>query len=196
MVVLWSYRRYKQLANDLWITAKDPSKQSFCRHPFLIFIYFLLYSYAVRTNCETITLSVTQRHVELHFSHLLVISSWVILAACNHVFGQLSDYYCPTSFCFFLSFFFFFLQVAQSDRNQSRERDHRGSKSKERERSSRDGELPSSSSQTVARDRAIKQKRREIDEVKEVSLHKHTCTLGAGLVINRLRKRGDKRGRD
>ena len=108
MVVLWSYRRYKQLANDLWITAKDPSKQSFCRHPFLIFIYFLLYSYAVRTNCETITLSVTQRHVELHFSHLLVISSWVILAACNHVFGQLSDYYCPTSFCFFLSFFFFF----------------------------------------------------------------------------------------
>ena len=96
---------------------------------------------------------------------------------------------------FFLSFFFF-LQVAQSDRNQSRERDHRGSKSKERERSSRDGELPSTSSQTVARDRAIKQKRREIDEVKEVSLHKHTCTLGAGLVINRLRKRGDKRGRD
>lgn len=91
---------------------------------------------------------------------------------------------------------FFFLQVAQSDRNQSRDRDHRGSKSKERERSSRDGELPSTASQTVARDRAIKQKRREIDEVKGVSLHKHTCTLGAGLVINRLRKRGDKRGWD
>ncbi|XP_073326863.1 uncharacterized protein [Pagrus major] len=55
--------------------------------------------------------------------------------------------------------------VAQSDRNQSRERDHRGSKSKERERSSRDGELPSTASQTVARDRAIQQKRKEIDEV-------------------------------
>ncbi|KAM9350538.1 uncharacterized protein ABDE67_007839 [Symphorus nematophorus] len=54
--------------------------------------------------------------------------------------------------------------VCQSDRNQSRERDHRGSKSKERERS-RDGELPSPVSQTVARDRAIQQKRREIDEV-------------------------------
>ncbi|XP_070696388.1 periphilin-1 [Pempheris klunzingeri] len=51
-----------------------------------------------------------------------------------------------------------------SDRNQSRERDHRGTKSKERERSW-DRELPSTASQTVARDRAIQQKRREIDEV-------------------------------
>uniref|UniRef100_UPI0037E70741 periphilin-1 isoform X2 n=1 Tax=Semicossyphus pulcher TaxID=241346 RepID=UPI0037E70741 len=50
------------------------------------------------------------------------------------------------------------------NRNQSGERDHRGSKSKERERS-RDGDLPSAASQTVARDRAIQQKRREIDEV-------------------------------
>lgn len=54
--------------------------------------------------------------------------------------------------------------VSQSDRSQSRERDHKGSKSKERERS-RDGELPSTASQTVARDRAIQQKRKEIDEV-------------------------------
>ncbi|XP_040921528.1 periphilin-1 [Toxotes jaculatrix] len=54
--------------------------------------------------------------------------------------------------------------VCQSDRNQSRERDHRGTKSKEREQS-RDGELPSTVSQTAARDRAIQQKRREIDEV-------------------------------
>ncbi|XP_026189392.1 periphilin-1 [Mastacembelus armatus] len=54
--------------------------------------------------------------------------------------------------------------VCQNDRNQSRERDHRGTKSKERERS-RDRELPSTVSQTVARDRAIQQKRREIDEV-------------------------------
>ncbi|XP_035512947.1 serine/arginine repetitive matrix protein 5 [Morone saxatilis] len=52
--------------------------------------------------------------------------------------------------------------VCQNDRNQSRERDHRGTKSKER---SRDRELPSAASQTVARDRAIQQKRREIDEV-------------------------------
>lgn len=54
--------------------------------------------------------------------------------------------------------------VSQSDRNQSRDRDHRGSKSKERE-GSRDGEPPSTVSQTMARDRAIQQKRREIDEV-------------------------------
>lgn len=54
--------------------------------------------------------------------------------------------------------------VCQNDRNQSRERDHMGTKSKERERS-RDGELPSTASQTATRDRAIQQKRREIDEV-------------------------------
>ncbi|XP_040049380.2 uncharacterized protein LOC120829394 isoform X2 [Gasterosteus aculeatus] len=46
-----------------------------------------------------------------------------------------------------------------SDRNQSRERDHTGTRSKERERS-RDGELP-----PATRDRAIQQKRKEIDEV-------------------------------
>ncbi|CAN9515479.1 unnamed protein product [Ophioblennius macclurei] len=50
------------------------------------------------------------------------------------------------------------------DRNQSRERDHRRSKSKDGERS-RDRELPSTVSQTAARDRAIQKKRREIDEV-------------------------------
>ncbi|XP_045912785.1 serine/arginine repetitive matrix protein 5 isoform X1 [Micropterus dolomieu] len=54
--------------------------------------------------------------------------------------------------------------VCQNDKNQSRERDHRGTKSKERERS-RDGELPSTASQTVTRERAIQQKRREIDEM-------------------------------
>ncbi|XP_034550742.1 periphilin-1 [Notolabrus celidotus] len=54
--------------------------------------------------------------------------------------------------------------VYHSDRNQSRERDHRGSKSRERERS-RERDPPSTASQTVARDRAIQQKRREIDEV-------------------------------
>ncbi|XP_054465962.1 uncharacterized protein LOC129100376 [Anoplopoma fimbria] len=51
-----------------------------------------------------------------------------------------------------------------NDRNQNRERDHTRSKSKERERS-RDGELPSTASQPATRDRAIQQKRREIDEV-------------------------------
>ncbi|XP_023278508.1 serine/arginine repetitive matrix protein 5-like [Seriola lalandi dorsalis] len=54
--------------------------------------------------------------------------------------------------------------VCQNDRNQSRERDHRGTKSKEREQG-RDGELPLTASQMAARDRAIQQKRREIDEV-------------------------------
>ncbi|TDH10431.1 hypothetical protein EPR50_G00074780 [Perca flavescens] len=54
--------------------------------------------------------------------------------------------------------------VCQNDRNQSRERDHRGTKSKERERS-RDRELPSTASHTATRDRAIQKKRREIDEV-------------------------------
>ncbi|XP_014902725.1 periphilin-1-like [Poecilia latipinna] len=49
------------------------------------------------------------------------------------------------------------ITVFQNERNQSRERDHR-------ERS-RDGELPLTASQTAARDRAIQQKRREIDEV-------------------------------
>ncbi|XP_078111413.1 uncharacterized protein LOC144521046 isoform X1 [Sander vitreus] len=50
--------------------------------------------------------------------------------------------------------------VCQNDRNQSRERDHRGTKSKERDR-----ELPSTASQTATRDRAIQKKRKEIDEV-------------------------------
>ncbi|XP_072223914.1 uncharacterized protein [Leuresthes tenuis] len=54
--------------------------------------------------------------------------------------------------------------VCQSVRTQSRERDHRATNSKDRERS-RDGELPLTGSQTAARDRAIQQKRREIDEV-------------------------------
>ncbi|XP_043985941.1 periphilin-1 isoform X1 [Gambusia affinis] len=49
------------------------------------------------------------------------------------------------------------VKVFQNEQNQSRERDHR-------ERS-RDGELPLTASQTAARDRAIQQKRREIDEV-------------------------------
>uniref|UniRef100_A0A1A7XBE8 Periphilin 1 n=1 Tax=Iconisemion striatum TaxID=60296 RepID=A0A1A7XBE8_9TELE len=54
--------------------------------------------------------------------------------------------------------------VFQDERNQSRERDHRTTTSKDREWS-RDGELPLTASQTAARDRAIQQKRREIDEV-------------------------------
>ncbi|KAF6730433.1 Periphilin-1 [Oryzias melastigma] len=54
--------------------------------------------------------------------------------------------------------------VSLSDRHQSSERDHRASKSKDREWS-RDMELPLTASQTAARDRAIQQKRREIDEV-------------------------------
>ncbi|XP_029363259.1 periphilin-1 [Echeneis naucrates] len=53
--------------------------------------------------------------------------------------------------------------ICQTEKNQ-RERDHRRTKSKEREQS-RDRELPLTSSQTAARDRAIQQKRREIDEV-------------------------------
>lgn len=56
------------------------------------------------------------------------------------------------------------ITVFQNERTQSRERDHRATKSKERARS-RDGELPLTASQTAARDRAIQQKRREIDEV-------------------------------
>lgn len=54
--------------------------------------------------------------------------------------------------------------AGQIDRNQSRERDHRGGKGKDGERS-RDTELPSTVSQTAARDRAIQQKRKEIDEM-------------------------------
>ncbi|KAM4571068.1 uncharacterized protein V3H82_010785 [Fundulus diaphanus] len=56
------------------------------------------------------------------------------------------------------------ITVFQNEGNQSRERDHRATKSNDRERS-RDGELPLTASQTAARDRAIQQKRREIDEV-------------------------------
>lgn len=59
------------------------------------------------------------------------------------------------------------LQVSLSDRHQSSERDQRASKSKDREWS-KDMELPLTASQTAARDRAIQQKRREIDEVGEV----------------------------
>lgn len=69
--------------------------------------------------------------------------------------------------------------VSQSDRSQSRESDHKGSKSKERERS-RDGELPSTASQTVARDLAIQQKRKEIDEV-----YYQECEM-FGLVVKML----------
>ncbi|XP_044207730.1 periphilin-1-like [Thunnus albacares] len=69
--------------------------------------------------------------------------------------------------------------VSQSGRNQSKERDHRGTKSKERERS-RDLELPLTASQTAARDRAIQQKRREIDEV-----YYQECEM-FGLVVKML----------
>lgn len=69
--------------------------------------------------------------------------------------------------------------VSQSDRSQSRESDHKGSKSKERERS-RDGELPLTASQMVARDRAIQQKRKEIDEV-----YYQECEM-FGLVVKML----------
>ncbi|XP_028309588.1 periphilin-1-like [Gouania willdenowi] len=55
--------------------------------------------------------------------------------------------------------------VGQSDRNQSRERDHKGGGSKEREQSRDSRELPSTVSQTTARYRAIQQKRKEIEEV-------------------------------
>nr|XP_019951548.1 PREDICTED: periphilin-1-like [Paralichthys olivaceus] len=54
--------------------------------------------------------------------------------------------------------------VCQKNRNHSRERDHKGTKSKEKEQS-RDRELPLTVNQTTTRDRAIQQKRREIDEV-------------------------------
>uniref|UniRef100_A0A3P9LGU8 Periphilin-1 C-terminal domain-containing protein n=1 Tax=Oryzias latipes TaxID=8090 RepID=A0A3P9LGU8_ORYLA len=54
--------------------------------------------------------------------------------------------------------------VSLSDRHQSSEINHRASKSKDREWS-KDMELPLTASQTAARDRAIQQKRREIDEV-------------------------------
>ncbi|XP_034393889.1 periphilin-1 [Cyclopterus lumpus] len=51
-----------------------------------------------------------------------------------------------------------------TDRNQSWQRDHTGAKGSERERS-REGDPPSTASQTATRDRAIQKKRREIDEV-------------------------------
>ncbi|KAM7411664.1 hypothetical protein PAMA_021583 [Pampus argenteus] len=69
--------------------------------------------------------------------------------------------------------------VSQSSRNQHRERDHRGSKSVERERS-RDSELPLTAGQTAARDRAIQQKRKEIDEV-----YYQECEM-FGLVVKML----------
>nr|XP_020441077.1 periphilin-1-like [Monopterus albus] len=69
--------------------------------------------------------------------------------------------------------------VSQSDKNQSRERDHRRTKSKERERS-RDGALLSTGSQMVVRDRAIQQKRREIDKV-----YYQECEM-FGLVVKML----------
>ncbi|XP_041859187.1 periphilin-1 [Melanotaenia boesemani] len=52
--------------------------------------------------------------------------------------------------------------ICQSDGSQSREKDHRETKNNER---IRERELPLVASQTAARDRAIQQKRREIDEV-------------------------------
>lgn len=88
----------------------------------------------------------------------------------------MSDYYSPT-------FSRLLLQAGQSSRNQSRGKDQKATKSKDRERS-REGELPSTASQMAARDRAIQQKRREIDEVVK-SFHKHTHTLAEQLVIKR-----------
>lgn len=78
----------------------------------------------------------------------------------------------------------FLLQVCQSDRKQSNKRDHRGTKSKEREQS-RDGELPSTASQTVALDTAIQQKRREMYEVEE-------CHYRGSKSIERERNRDDE----
>ncbi|XP_041802165.1 uncharacterized protein LOC121613006 isoform X2 [Chelmon rostratus] len=74
--------------------------------------------------------------------------------------------------------------VCQSDRKQSNKRDHRGTKSKEREQS-RDGELPSTASQTVALDTAIQQKRREMYEVEE-------CHYRGSKSIERERNRDDE----
>ncbi|XP_034446490.1 periphilin-1 isoform X2 [Hippoglossus hippoglossus] len=54
--------------------------------------------------------------------------------------------------------------VCLNDRSHSKKSDHTGSESKEKEQS-RDRELPLTASQTPTRDRAIQQKRREIDEV-------------------------------
>ncbi|XP_076023113.1 uncharacterized protein LOC143013390 [Genypterus blacodes] len=54
--------------------------------------------------------------------------------------------------------------VSQSERNESRERDHKRSSSKERAQS-RDSELPSSAAQEAARNRAIEEKRKEIEKV-------------------------------
>ncbi|XP_070825155.1 periphilin-1 [Chaetodon trifascialis] len=56
--------------------------------------------------------------------------------------------------------------VGQSDRKQSIKRDHQGTKSKERGRS-RDRELPSTASQTVAQDTSIQQRRRDMYEAEE-----------------------------
>ncbi|XP_060930819.1 periphilin-1 [Limanda limanda] len=54
--------------------------------------------------------------------------------------------------------------VCLSDRSHIKKSDHRGSNSKEKEQS-RDRELSLTASQTTTRDRAIQQKRKEIDEV-------------------------------
>ncbi|KAM9855895.1 uncharacterized protein ACBR49_002037 [Aulostomus maculatus] len=67
----------------------------------------------------------------------------------------------------------------QSSRKQNRARDHRGTACKDR-KCSGDGEIPSTASQAAARDRAIKQKRKEIDEV-----YYQECEM-FGLVVKML----------
>ena len=151
-------------------------------------------TYAVRINYEMITcLSVTSWHVKLRSSHLLVISSSVIISVCTRVFDQLSNYCSPT-----LGYFFFFFSFAglserqeskPGERSQREQKQRKGTKQRQGApfNCEPDGGTRQSHPAEEERDR----------RGRRVSLHKHTHTLGEGLVINRRRRgRKDKRSWD
>lgn len=75
--------------------------------------------------------SVTSWNVELRFSHLLVISSSVIISVCTHVFSQLSHYYGPTLISFSLADLSERQEPKQGERSQGGKKQRKGEKQRQ-----------------------------------------------------------------
>lgn len=122
------------------------------------------------------------------FSHLLIISSSVIISVCAHVFGQLSDYYSPTLVLFVLLFCFFFPFAGLSERQEPKQGERSQGDQKQRKGTKQrrgasfncepDGDTRESHPTEEERDR----------RGRGVSVHKHA--MGEGIVVKKDRGRG------